>query len=104
MSNAVFNFKNMASNSIKHIIDFISIPVNSYNEILLLISNKLHTLIGVSVDEPGNNWSGSKFVVNNYLNEDTSGSLLHFLFIFLSLTFIYNSINKKKYFFIIYIN
>ena len=57
MSNAVFNFKNMASNSIKHIIDFISIPVNSYNEILLLISNKLHKLIGVSVDEPGNNWS-----------------------------------------------
>ena len=101
MSNAVFNFKNMASNSIKHIIDFISIPVNSYNEILLLISNKLHTLIGVSVDEPGNNWSGSKFVVNNYLNEDTAGSLLHFLFIFLSFTFIYNSINKKKYFFII---
>ena len=101
MSNAIFNFKNMASNSIKHIIDFISIPINSYNEILLLISNKLHTLIGVSVDEPGNNWSGSKFVVNNYLNEDTAGSLLHFLFIILSFTFIYKSINKKKYFFII---
>jgi len=102
MSNAVFNFKNMASNSIKHIIDFISIPINSYNEILLLISNKLHALIGVSVDEPGNNWSGSKFVVNNYLNEDTAGSLLHFLFIILSFTFIYNSNYKKKYFFIIF--
>jgi hypothetical protein len=101
MSNAEFNFKNMASNSIKHIIDFISIPINSYNDILLLISNKLHTLIGVSVDEPGNNWSGSKFVVNNYLNEDTAGSLLHFLFIILSFTFIYKSINKKKYLFII---
>ena len=101
MSNAVFNFKNMASNSIKHIIDFISIPINSYNEILLLISNKLHTLIGVSVDEPGNNWSGSKFVVNNYLNEDTAGSLLHFLFIILSFTLIYNTKNKKKYIFII---
>ena len=101
MSNAVFNFKNMASNSIKHIIDFISIPINSYNDILLLISNKLHTLIGVSVDEPGNNWSGSKFVVNNYLNEDTAGSLLHFLFIILSFTLIYNTKNKKKYIFII---
>jgi hypothetical protein len=101
MSNAVFNFKNMASNSIKHIIDFISIPVNSYNEILLLISNKLHTLIGVSVDEPGNNWSRSKFVVNNYLNEDTAGSLLHFIFIFISFIFIYNSNYKKNYFFII---
>ena len=101
MSNAEFNFKNMASNSIKHIIDFISIPINSYNDILLLISNKLHTLIGVSVHEPGNNWSGSKFAVNNYLNEDTAGSLLHFLFIILSFTFIYNSKNKIKYFFII---
>jgi hypothetical protein len=101
MSNAEFNFKNMASNSIKHIIDFISIPINSYNEILISTSNKFHTLIGVSVDEPGNNWSGSKFVVNNYLNEDTSGSLLHFLFIILSFTFIYSSNYKKKYFFII---
>ena len=94
MSNASLNFRNMASNSIKHIIDFISIPINSYNEILTFISNKLHTLIGVSVDEPGNNWSGSKFIVNNYLNEDTAGSLIHFLFIILSFSFIYKSKNK----------
>ena len=102
MSNASLNFRNMASNSIKHIIDFISIPINSYNEILTFISIKLHTLIGVSVDEPGNNWSGSKFIVNNYLNEDTAGSLLHFLFIILSFSFIYKSKNKYNYFIIIF--
>lgn len=101
MSNASLNITNMASNSIKHIFDFISIPINSYNEILTFISNKLHILIGVSVDEPGNNWSGSKFVVNNYLNEDTAGSLLHFLFIILSFSFIYKSKSKKKYILII---
>ena len=102
MSNASLNFRNMASNSIKHIIDFISIPINSYNEILTFISNKLHTLIGVSVDEPGNNWSGSKFIVNNYLNEDTAGSLIHFLFIILTFSFIYKSKNKYNYFRIIF--
>ena len=101
MSNASLNLRNMFSNSIKHIIDFISIPINSYNELLFFISNNLHTLIGVSVDEPGNNWSGSKFIVNNYLNEDTAGSLLHFLFIILSFTLIYNLKNKKMYIFII---
>ena len=101
MSNASLNLRNMFSNSIKHIIDFISIPINSYNELLFFISNNLHTLIGVSVDEPGNNWSGSKFIVNNYLNEDTAGSLLHFLFIILSYTFIYKSKNQKTYNFIL---
>jgi hypothetical protein len=101
MSNASLNLRNMFSNSIKHIIDFISIPINSYNELLFFISNNLHTLIGVSVDEPGNNWSGSKFIVNNYLNEDTAGSLLHFLFIIFSFTFIYKSKNKKTYNFIV---
>ena len=101
MSNASMNLRNMASNSIKHIIDFISIPNNSYNELLNFISNKFHTLIGVSVDEPGNNWSGSKFVVNNYLNEDTAGSLLHFLFIITSFTFIFKSRNQKTYNFIV---
>ena len=101
MSNASLNLRNMFSNSIKHIIDFISIPINSYNELLFFISNNLHTLIGVSVDEPGNNWSGSKFIVNNYLNEDTAGSLLHFLFIILSFTYIYKSKNQKIYNFIV---
>jgi hypothetical protein len=101
MSNASLNLRNMFSNSIKHIIDFISIPINSYNELLFFISNNLHTLIGVSIDEPGNNWSGSKFIVNNYLNEDTAGSLLHFLFIILSFTYIYKSKNQKIYNFIV---
>jgi hypothetical protein len=45
---------------------------------------------------PGNNWAGEPFTVNNYLNEDTAGSLIHALLIILSLVLVFKSKHKTK--------
>ncbi|NCA30898.1 MAG: hypothetical protein EBS93_09305 [Chitinophagia bacterium] len=45
---------------------------------------------------PGNNWAGELFTVNNYLNEDTAGSIIHALLIILSLLLLFKSKHKTK--------
>ena len=94
--NSTISIQNMLSNNFKHIVDFISIPINGYNNLLFSLNNTLHNIIGISENTPGNNWSGELFTVNNYLNEDTAGSLIHALLIILSLVLIYKSKHKTK--------
>jgi len=91
--NSSISIQNMLSNNFKHIVDFISIPINGYNNILFSVNHSLHNLIGVSENMPGNNWAGEPFTVNNYLNEDTAGSIIHALLIILSLVLLF----KLKY-------
>jgi hypothetical protein len=86
----------MLSNNFKHIVDFISLPVNGYNNLLFSVNHSLHNLIGVSENMPGNNWAGEPFTVNNYLNEDTAGSIIHALLIILSLALVFKSKHKTK--------
>ena len=86
----------MLSNNFKHIVDFISIPINSYNNILFSFNHTLHNIIGVSEDVPGNNWAGEPFTVNNHLNEDTAGSIIHAALIVLSLFLVFKSKHKTK--------
>jgi hypothetical protein len=45
---------------------------------------------------PGNNWAGEPFTVNNYLNEDTAGSIIHAILIILSLVLVFKSKHKTK--------
>ena len=45
---------------------------------------------------PGNNWAGELFTVNNYLNEDTAGSIIHAALIILSLILIFKSKYKTN--------
>ncbi len=92
--NSTLNIKNMLSNDLKHIIDFISLPVDFYNKMLFSINHSLHSLIGISEDAPGNNWAGEPFMVNNHLTEDTAGSLIHAIWIAIPIFFIYKM--KKK--------
>jgi len=94
--NSTISIKNMLSNNFKHIVDFISIPINGYNNILFSVNHSFHNLIGVSENMPGNNWAGEPFTVNNYLNEDTAGSIIHALLIILSLLLLFKSKNKTK--------
>ena len=82
--NSTISIQNMLSNNLKHIVDFISIPINGYNNLLFSVNHSLHNLIGVSENTPGNNWAGETFTVNNHLNEDTAGSILHAALILLS--------------------
>ena len=89
--NSTISIQNMLSNNFKHIFDFISIPINGYNNLLFSLNHTLHNLIGVSENTPGNNWAGEPFTVNNYLNEDTAGSLIHSLLIILSLFLVFKS-------------
>jgi hypothetical protein len=92
--NSILNIKNMLSNDLKHLIDFISLPIDFYNKILFSINHKIHSLIGISEDAAGNNWAGEPFMVNNHLTEDTAGSLIHAIWIAMPFVFIYKM--KKK--------
>jgi hypothetical protein len=94
--NSTISIQNMLSNNLKHIVDFISIPVNGYNNLLFSINHSLHNLIGVSENMLGNNWADEPFTVNNYLNEDTAGSIIHAILIILSLFLVFKSKNKSK--------
>jgi len=94
--NSTLSIQNMLSNNLKHIIDFISIPINSYNNLLFSVNHFFHNLISISENAPGNNWAGEPFTVNNYLNEDTAGSIIHALLIILSFVFLFKSKYKIK--------
>ena len=94
--NSKISIQNMLSNNFKHIIDFISIPINGYNNLLFSLNYTLHNLIGVSENTPANNWAGEPFTVNNYLNEDTAGSFIHALLIILSIVLVFKSKYKTK--------
>jgi hypothetical protein len=94
--NSTISIQNMFSNNFKHIVDFISIPINGYNNLLFSINHSLHNLLGISENAPGNNWAGEPFTVNNYLNEDTAGSIIHALLIILSLVLVFKSKHKTK--------
>jgi hypothetical protein len=86
----------MLSNNLKHIVDFVSIPINGYNELLFSVNHTLHNLIRISENAAGNNWDGEAFTVNNHLNEDTAGSFIHALFILLSICLVFKIKNKAK--------
>ena len=94
--NSTINIQNMLSNNFKHIVDFISLPINGYNNLLFSLNLMLHNIIGVSENMPGNNWAGEPFTINNYINEDTAGSIIHALLIILSLFLVFKSKHKTK--------
>jgi hypothetical protein len=94
--NSTISIRNMLSNNFKHIVDFISIPINGYNNILFSINHFFHNLIGISENAPGNNWAGEPFTVNNHLNEDTAGSIIHAVVIILSLILVFKSKHRSK--------
>jgi 4-amino-4-deoxy-L-arabinose transferase-like glycosyltransferase len=94
--NSTISIQNMLSNNFKHIVDFISIPINGYNSLLFSVNHSLHNIIAVSENMPGNNWAGEPFTVNNYLNEDTAGSIIHAVLIILSLILVFKSKNKTR--------
>ena len=89
--NSTTSIQNMLSNNCKHVIDFISLPINGYNNLLFSVNHFLHNILGISENTPGNNWAGELFTVNNHLNEDTAGSAIHAIFIIISLIFAFKS-------------
>ena len=94
--NSTISIQNMLSNNFKHIVDFISLPINGYNNLLFSLNHTLHNVIGISENTPGNNWAGAPFTVNNHLNEDTAGSIIHAALILLSLFLIFKLKHKTK--------
>lgn len=95
MSNSKISFAYTISNSIKNIADFISVPVNTFNYLMLLSIYKIHVLIGISVNDKGANWNEMNYIVNNHLNEDSAGSLLHFIIFIVSLFLLFRWKDKK---------
>ena len=101
MSNAKISLGYTISNSVKNIADFISVPVNTFNQLMLLFIDKTHLLIGITVNDKGANWNEMNFIINNHLNEDSAGSLLHFIIFIVSLFLLF--IWKDKKWIILYI-
>ncbi len=95
MSNAKISLAYTISNSLKNIADFISVPVNAFNHLMLSFIDKIHLLIGITVNDKGANWNEMNFIVNNHLNEDSAGSLLHFIIFIISLVLLFRWKNKK---------
>jgi len=96
MSNSKLSLQYTISNVLKNIADFISVPVNAFNNILFSVLNKAHTIIGISVNEKGANWNNMDFIINNHINEDSAGSLLHFLIVIASIVLLFNLKSKKN--------
>jgi hypothetical protein len=94
--NSSINFTSMLSNNLKHIVDFVSIPINGFNELLFSVNHTIHNLIGISENAAGNNWAGEPFRVHNLLNEDTAGSIIHALFIIASIAIVFKLKQKTK--------
>ena len=94
--NNTISIQNMLSNNFKHIVDFISLPINGYNNLLFSLNHSLHNIIGISENTPGNNWAGASFTVNNHLNEDTAGSIIHAALIIISLFLVFKSKHRTK--------
>jgi len=94
--NSTISVKNMLSNNFKHVVDFISLPINGYNNLLFSVNHSLHNIIGISENTPGNNWAGESFTVNNHLNEDTAGSFIHALMIIFSIFLVFKCKHKGK--------
>lgn len=95
MSNAKISLGYTISNSIKNIADFISVPVNALNHLMLSFIVNIHLLIGISVNDKGANWNEMNFIINNHLNEDSAGSLLHFIIFIVSLVLLFRWKDKK---------
>jgi hypothetical protein len=95
MSNSKISLAYTISNSIKNIADFISVPVNAFNNLMLLFIDQIHLLIGITVNDKGANWNQMNFIVNNHLNEDSAGSLLHFIIFWGSLILLFRGKDKK---------
>ena len=95
MSNAKITLGYTISNSIKNIADFISVPVNAFNNLMLSLIDQIHLLVGISVNDKGANWNEMNFIVNNHLNEDSAGSLLHFIIFIVSLVLLFRWKDKK---------
>ena len=94
--NNTITIQNMLSNNCKHVVDFISLPINGYNNLLFSLNHSFHNIIGISENMPGNNWAGEAFTVNNHLNEDTAGSFIHAVLILISLILVFKSKHRTK--------
>lgn len=95
MSNAKISLAYTISNSLKNIADFISVPMNAFNHLMLSFIDKIHLLIGITVNDKGANWNEMNFIVNNHLNEDSAGSLLHFIIFIVSFFLLFRWKDKK---------
>ncbi len=94
--NNTISIQNMLSNNCKHVVDFISLPINGYNKLLFSVNHFLHNILGISENTPGNNWAGDPFAVNNHLNEDTAGSFIHAVLILISLILVFKPKHRTK--------
>ncbi len=95
MSNAKISLGYTISNSIKNIADFISVPMFAFNHLMLSFIDRIHLLIGITVNDKGANWNEINFIINNHLNEDSAGSLLHFIIFIVSLVLLFRWKDKK---------
>jgi len=96
---------NMLSNCSKNITDNLSLPIDSYNRLLHLNIDKFHRLLGISPDDPRNNFGSFKYGVTFSITEDGVSSPLHTILFILAGLFLvfYKNLKNKKEFLIFYL-
>jgi len=94
MQNASMSLSFGLSNSIKNLTDHFALPVGIITNFLDQGVTYLHLFLGVSKDNPGANFLGIPYKSSFILSENTTGSLIHVLFLLAS-TF-YAAFNFRK--------
>jgi len=90
------NLYTMLSNTIKNIVDYISIPIDNYNNLLNKIIVGFHNYTGISLNGNGSNFNNMNFEIRNELNEDTSGSIIHAIILLFSYVLFFINTKIKK--------
>ena len=86
VQNSSFNLLLLASNFIKIIFDHLTLPIESYMQLLTKCVEGIHDLLGISKDKIGSNFYDIPYKIDFILNEDSTGSLIHIvLWLFTSL-------------------
>lgn len=86
LTNAIYDAKSLVSNVTRNLALHTITPSNSVNQLSIRVIYKLHTLMGLDINDPRTTWQGTRFTpVDDSLHEEISGNPLHLFLIIVSL-------------------
>ena len=94
MQNASMSLPFGISNAIKNLMDHFALPVGIITNFLDQVVIYLHSVLGVSKDNPGANFLGIPYKSSFILSENSTGSLIHIFLLLIST--IYGVFNFRK--------
>ncbi len=88
-SNDIFTFSSLVSNSVRNIASNLGTPFDSANHVLEQVVDRIHTLIGLSPNDPRTTWPQMDFaVMPTSFSEDSAGNLLQVILIVIAIVLV----------------